>query len=178
MRICNAKGCSKEYYAKGYCEIHYRRWVKHGSPYFVYKVNNKGKNNPNWKGGLTKRKYYCRTCGKEISYNSATYGVDLCHPCGTPKGEKAYQWKGGISRLPYPFDFNEELKELIRKRDNYKCQNCGCPQEECYRKLSVHHIDYNKDNLDPENLITLCSSCNSKANFDRSYWQKHFTVEF
>lgn len=29
-------------------------------------------------------------------------------------------WKGGISKLPYRFDFNKELKDLIRKRDPKK----------------------------------------------------------
>lgn len=87
------------------------------------------------------------------------------------KGEKAPKWRGGISRAPWSFDFNEELKELIRKRDNYKCQLCGAPQEEFERALSVHHIDYDKANSDPENLITLCISCHSKTNDNRESWQ-------
>ena len=60
------------------------------------------------------------------------------------------------------FNFNNELKELIRKRDNYKCQICGIPQEECFKNLHVHHIDFNKSNCSPDNLITFCNSCHSK----------------
>ena len=85
-------------------------------------------------------------------------------------GENHPRWKGGISREPYGFDFNEELKELIRKRDNYKCQLCGCPQEECETKLPIHHIDYDKENSNPNNLISLCISCHSKTNEKRDYW--------
>jgi len=80
----------------------------------------------------------------------------------TKKGKDHHWWKGGIARLPYPWDFNEELKDLIRKRDNYKCQDCRAPQEEFTKKLDVHHIDHDKNNNDPKNLLTLCHSCHSK----------------
>ncbi len=36
-------------------------------------------------------------------------------------------------------------------------------------RLSVHHIDYVKKNCGPENLITLCASCDSRANKDRKW---------
>jgi len=36
--------------------------------------------------------------------------------------------------------------------------------------LTIHHIDYNKQNCKENNLITLCGSCNTRANFNRSYW--------
>ena len=38
-------------------------------------------------------------------------------------------------------------------------------------KLCIHHINYNKKDCKPKNLITLCKSCNSKANYDRE-WHK------
>jgi len=93
---------------------------------------------------------------------------------GKFRGEKSSRWQGGISTNPYPFNFNKELKELIRKRDNFKCQLCGCPQVENIRRLTVHHIDYNKDNLNHNNLIALCSCCNSKVNRKREYWMRYF----
>ena len=39
-------------------------------------------------------------------------------------------------------------------------------------KLTVHHIDYDKQNCSPTNLITLCNSCNARANFNRNYWNR------
>lgn len=30
---CSCKGCVGKFFCKGYCEGHYRRWKKHGSPY-------------------------------------------------------------------------------------------------------------------------------------------------
>lgn len=92
-------------------------------------------------------------------------------------GENSPHWKGGISRLPYPFNFDYRLKELIRERDNYTCQLCGKTKEEKDRNLSVHHIDYIKENCDPRNLITLCSSCNSKINLERKHWIKFFQLK-
>lgn len=90
------------------------------------------------------------------------------------QGKKSHLWRGGISNLPYPFDFNEKLKELIRQRDNYICQLCGKTEKEEVRNLSVHHIDYNKENCNPKNLITLCQSCNAKVNRGRIHWSKFF----
>jgi len=83
-------------------------------------------------------------------------------------------WLGGISNKPYAWTFNEELKEEVRRRDGHKCQLCGVPQVECKRKLSVHHINYDKRDSDPLNLITLCPSCHSRTNKRRKYWTKYF----
>ena len=38
------------------------------------------------------------------------------------------------------------------------------------RRLCVHHIDYDKENLDFDNLISLCHSCHGKTNFNQNYW--------
>ncbi len=39
---------------------------------------------------------------------------------------------------------------------------------------AVHHIDYDKKNCDPTNLITLCFSCHGKTNYNRKKWIKYF----
>lgn len=87
-------------------------------------------------------------------------------------------WQKGISKLPYSFTFTKELKYKIRKRDNFKCQNCFRTEEQEFQKfnkaLSIHHINYDKENCHRDNLITLCHSCNIKANFDRDYWFAYY----
>lgn len=79
---------------------------------------------------------------------------------------------------PYPKEFSEELKEEIRKRDNYTCQLCGKEEDEELKgigfKLSVNHIDFNKQNCSKENLNTLCHSCNIKINAKREYYTALF----
>lgn len=89
-------------------------------------------------------------------------------------GKNAYNYIHGESRLPYPMEFNEKLKEFIRRRDNYKCMNCGVTQKEMLRNIDVHHIDYNKKNIDTINLISLCNKCNIRANFNHKYWKNHY----
>lgn len=89
-------------------------------------------------------------------------------------GKNHWCWKGGISCEPYCQDWTKEFKEFIKERDGYKCQNPYCSSKNL-NDLTVHHIDYNKKNCGPENLITICRSCNSKANTDRIWhtsWYK------
>ncbi len=95
------------------------------------------------------------------------------------KGEKHGNWLGGKSFEPYGEDWTEDLRESIRKRDGYICQmhGCGIHQDELngfHKKMDIHHIDYNKDNLDPRNLITLCRKCHVNTNVNRSYWIENF----
>ena len=83
-------------------------------------------------------------------------------------------WKGGISFEPYGLEFNNQLKEQIRKRDKYRCQECNYIQKQLRYKLSVHHIDYNKQNNNTDNLISLCGSCHIQTNYSRNDWQNYF----
>lgn len=92
---------------------------------------------------------------------------------GTPI-ELHPRWLGGISIEPYSPDFNQQIRDRIRVRDNFICQLCGVPELECDRRLAVHHIDYNKKNGEESNLISLCASCHCKTNANRKYWTNYF----
>ncbi len=60
-----------------------------------------------------------------------------------------------------------KYKDLIRKRDNYTCQNCGVLEDTI--KHHIHHIKPIKffESIElannPSNLITLCASCHRLA---------------
>jgi len=84
------------------------------------------------------------------------------------RGNKSNLWKGGITNNPYPTDWTETLRRSIRERDNYICQLCSQYGNE------VHHIDYNKQNCNPNNLITLCLKCHPKTSQNRNYWYIYF----
>lgn len=88
-------------------------------------------------------------------------------------GENSPHWKGGKSFEPYTLDWTKTLRRSIRERDKYTCQLCGELQSDI--TFSVHHIDYDKKNCDPNNLITLCKSCHSKTNNNREYWTNLFS---
>jgi endogenous inhibitor of DNA gyrase (YacG/DUF329 family) len=143
--------------------------------------NQMGENNPVY----TKRiKFNCDNCGEQCEDPNYQYKNQDHHFCNSKcHGEWNSKYKigknhpnyiHGESNFPYPPEFNDQLKEFVRKRDNYKCQGCGIPQKELYRKLDIHHIDLDKNNCDTINLISLCSPCNIRANFNIKYWQNHY----
>jgi hypothetical protein len=169
-----------------------------------YKKSRFGENNNIWKGGKIEKS--CLLCNKDFFVyvyreKTALFCSPRCtskfkHPNGffggkkhkesslkmmsdAKLGDKAPTWKGGVSKLPYPFEFDENLKEEIRKRDKYTCQSCGVTEEKHSirhgRNLAIHHIDYNKSNCSKDNLTATCFSCNSKANFNRDYWIEFFS---
>lgn len=81
------------------------------------------------------------------------------------------RWKGGLSYEPYSTDFNSKLKLHIRKLYGFTCQLCDIHENELNEKLSVHHIDYNKQNNQIHNLLPLCRKCHIKTNTNRDYWK-------
>jgi len=98
-------------------------------------------------------------------------------------GKNNPNWNNGTSFEPYGIEFNNQLKEFIRKRDNFRCQQCFRNQDELFRntvagvrkvKLDVHHIDFNKRNNNPNNLISLCHSCHMQTQFNREEWINYF----
>lgn len=150
---------------------------------------------------LKRNIYYCKNCGKEVSKKS----YNLCQKCENKmrinreilegkshgfygkkhkrKAKKKMSISKGGTGTPYEnteygTEFTQDLKEQIRKRDNYTCQKCQITEEEHItvygRVLSIHHIDYNKKNCNQNNLITLCNECNIRVNYNREYWVQYF----
>ena len=91
-------------------------------------------------------------------------------------GDKNGNWEGGISHEEYPAEFWRKcFKDMVRDRDNRICQICGTP--EMGKALDIHHIDYDKRNVNPENLVSLCHKCHGKTNFNREQWQEYFNQQ-
>jgi hypothetical protein len=95
-------------------------------------------------------------------------------------GKNHPNWIGDRSLLERPDEWDEGLKEQIRERDNHRCQECFRHQDELrfrnvkFKKLAVHHIDYDKKNCNPMNLISLCDSCHMQTNYKRGDWTDYF----
>lgn len=89
-------------------------------------------------------------------------------------GENHHNWRGGKSFVDYGKAFNNELKNHIRERDNFTCCECHQTEEQLGCVLDVHHIDYDKKNNNPRNLIGLCKSCHMKTNYSREDWIDYF----
>ena len=134
-----------------------------------------GEQSHNWKGGLPK----CLNCGKELKSTSA----QRCLKCNGEVHSKKYRgklhWNYIEGKSIYTAEFSKRLKDKIRQRDNFTCQKCEETEEYhliVYGKvLSVHHIDYDKQNCKEDNLITLCSKCHTITNYNREYWIEYFT---
>ncbi len=166
----------------------------------------KGKKHPAYKNGITSKISYCQECKKRLSHfrykycrscsireerhfrygkkcpeiskrmkgkNNPFYGKHPNH-----QGYNNPRYINGKSKEPYPLEFNKQLKQEIRERDNYKCRKCEMTEEEHItiygRVLCVHHIDYNKKNCNKENLLSLCNGCNIRVNVNRKYWTIYF----
>lgn len=86
-------------------------------------------------------------------------------------GELSPNWQGGKSFEIYPQEF-KQIRKFILERDNYTCQDPNCDGN--HKKLHIHHIDYDKNNNNPKNLVTLCISCHMKTNYNREYFKQFY----
>lgn len=92
----------------------------------------------------------------QIKIRIAKYNLDTSHFTGK-------SWNKGKSVKDYKdYKHNSKLKnKLIKERGN-ACQECKI---ELWLdkpiKLELHHIDGNRANNDPNNLILLCPNCHS-----------------
>jgi len=79
-------------------------------------------------------------------------------------GKNNPRWKGGIARLPYAPIFGvKRYKDLLWARHGEVCMNPDCSGDHLDKSLFLHHIDHDKLNTWPENLIGVCCACNAMA---------------
>lgn len=179
---CANPGCSKVkrvfpsqdgIYEKRFCS------AKCYGEYIASSGIRRGDNSPRF---IERIKTHCAYCGKKRDILPCKDRVYKIHFCGMDcrskwnaanyVAHKNPNWKGGKSFEPYPTTWNFRLREAIRDRDGRVCQICGKAQNG--ERLAVHHIDYDKKNIAPQNLISLCHLCHCKTNSKRDYWQAFF----
>lgn len=88
-------------------------------------------------------------------------------------GKGNHRWRGAVrkkSDLYCEAWQDKEYKRDIRDRDGCKCLNPYCLSKNP-GKLNIHHINYDKKDCSPKNLITVCHECNTRANYDRDWHQ-------
>jgi len=102
----------------------------------------------------------CIDCGAPIG----RYGL-RCKSCAI-SGVFNPNWRDGSTGSPYGLGFGPEKKRYIKDRDDHTCVLCGTDKGTLY----VHHINYDKTDNTPGNLVTLCNSCHGKTNYNREHW--------
>jgi len=87
-------------------------------------------------------------------------------------GEREPHNKGTGGPGPYCEAWKDaQYKKDIKERDNRECRNPNCWHTSDHLPLVIHHINYDKRDCKPTNLITSCVSCNSRANSNKEYWE-------
>lgn len=108
----------------------------------------------------------CEYCGEDFTQRqdepNVTYGRrrTCSTKCAAAMAVQTRTYRYG-RHDPYPIEWTPRFKKSIRERDGYACQECGVL--EAGRAHDVHHIDYDKHNLDESNLITLCRTCHGRT---------------
>jgi hypothetical protein len=127
----------------------------------------------------------CARCGKAFSvvpYKAENERAAYCSKScwySDLYGPLNPNWQGGSSFEPWCWKFNNLIKERTREKFNRRCFWCGKHESENYtkagalRKLSIHHVFYDKAegcNGKTMTLVPLCTSCHIQTNFRRDEW--------
>lgn len=129
--------------------------------------------------GVARRsRHVCEFCGIEFErkVSSKSKHIFCSQKCQKQwaTGPNHPLWQDGVSFEPYCIKFNDEFRERVREFQGRTCLICGMIEVENGRKLSVHHVDYNKDvccNDRPPAFAAVCMRHNAQANFNRDRWQ-------
>jgi len=129
-----------------------------------------------------------------ISYDSLKRSKFGCINCAAEyrgslfKGDKCYNWKGGLrsekQKIRDSIEYTKWRRKILKK-DNYTCQCCGARNGNGKTiKLRVHHKENFASNpelrLDINNGITLCDNCHDSkiiGSFHNIYGTHYNTTE-
>jgi hypothetical protein len=123
----------------------------------------------------------CRQCSEPFQVTPGVVGrrVFCTHSCQfiwrkiRNSGDGNPNWNGGTRSEKYPAAFYA-IRSSILARDGRECAVPMCRTDDS--RVGVHHIDFDKNNCAPGNLISACPSCNARANFDRDLWKGILSV--
>jgi hypothetical protein len=95
-------------------------------------------------------------------------------------------WYGSVTdpskkwqeRHKYCYKFDDSLKDRVRAFFNYRCVECGTPQDG--KGLDVHYVNEKKDACCNEKVkrlfVALCPYCHGRTRRNPPYWEDHFTT--
>ena len=126
--------------------------------------------------GLVKRiylgkKFNCAFCDKPFIQKSSRRNKTCSKECA--RGLRiagGYHAASRLSGRDYVFSYSGSAKRMmtmIRERDDNRCAMCLSTQNK--RSIQVHHIDSDRENNSPENLLNLCKPCHTKAHYPKGH---------
>lgn len=104
----------------------------------------------------TRIKISCSRCRKEFErQQNKVKELNYC----SRECKELDQQIGGPLALPHYKDGRHDYRNRAFRLQGKKCKQCSFDEDE--RMLDVHHIDSNRDNGRPENLVVLCVWCHA-----------------
>lgn len=137
----------------------------------------------------------CPTCSKEFRVNRFSKRKDYCsksciqrEPCqfcgkiiiGRNKyqsGERHYCSRKCASIVNRTLKSHKNYWVLgyaacLKRHGTIKCERCNFTDGNA---LIIHHLDHNRENLSPENLIVLCANCHHLEHWSNGDSRKKYT---
>lgn len=179
---CIKENCSRDVYAKSLCQKHYNLQLYHLNKEEPFNKQRKS---------LSSKKYYEQNKQRVLALQKKRREENP-ELLKSRVRESMRKHREKLKSLGISIDDQYLFggnKQLVYKRDNFTCQDCGLTQEqsrERYKEdLVVHHLDgkgygtkkKKEKNNSPSNLITLCRGCHTKEHNRQRGGKKPRTME-
>lgn len=148
MNVCKVKGCSRASSTRGYCQAHYRRWKKNGTPDAVRPIMEYASSKER-KRLMAKEKMRCCTCRKILPLTafppSARYSNNHeCRECSS------------LRQITRQYNLTKDQYWRMRARQGDRCAICNTVFGRGMQRCCVDH-----DHADGKIRGLLCASCNT-----------------
>ena len=181
MKTCATDGCEKPSRRRsGYCDMHHRRWVKWGDPLFAMKLGDQARK---YERGAT-----CVVDGCDALYTRPgqlcnrhylrirRYGspdeVKVPHRADEPtyvdrRGYIVERWHTGHV-IAMNNGHIRRARRVLFDSIGFGPHRCHwCAKHINWSRRSIHrleadHLDWDRSNDDPANLVPSCTSCNTR----------------
>lgn len=102
----------------------------------------------------------CKNCGKIIHAQKSLHRKFCSHRC---KGDWQKKWLHGKDNPNWkPLDQRKPYRTVSHKvRKDLICERSCCETCQSTEELQVHHINRNRGDNSPENLMLLCLNCHA-----------------
>lgn len=174
-RRCSIEGCGNKHLSRGWCSKHYMRWYSTGTTDLLPRVRPDRTKRPCSVDGCSRPVWSREMCNMHYTRWNATGDPGPADPLTAPKGSGCLRPDGyRILTLPdHPLSgvggqVLEHRTVLFAEvgPDPRPCHHCGMevrwdlPYPQFHDALVVDHLDFDRSNNDPGNLVPSCGRCN------------------